>query len=462
MNYPAWDVPFIGSGWVIGIIAIIHVYISHFAIGGGLFLPMAEAKALKEGRRDWLLKLRGYSKFFLVLTGVAGTVTGVAIWFAIGLASPEGTSALIHNFVFAWAMEWVVFMVELSLSAAYYYTWSRVSDSVHLTIGRLYAVASFLTLFIINGILTFMLTPGEAWLYLAGTGREASVFFQALFNPTFWPSLGIRTLGCISLAGIYALVFFSRFDADREGSIKIDMIRWATKWLIPAFLLMPFFFAWELWIVPSGQRELITLGFSTIGTGTFSLVTRMSVIITSISATLIGVVYFLAYYNPRDFRLGHALVVFFLGLLAMGASESAREMLRKPFVISNYIYSNGLRKSQVSDRNAEGFFAHSMWAFKPPENSAEANPKETGRRMFLGQCLPCHTLNGYRGMNGLLQGRDEKAVGNILEILHAYKDDSPYRKFMPPLTGTPEEIAALKTYLSDLGKLEPTRALQTK
>jgi cytochrome bd ubiquinol oxidase subunit I len=233
--------------------------------------------------------------------------------------------------------------------------------------------------------------------------------------------------------------------------------------LIPAYLLMPFFFAWYLWMVPSGPKELLTLGFSAVGTGTFSLVTRMSVIITAISATLIGIVYFLAYYNPRDFRLGHALAVFFIGLLAMGASESAREMLRKPFVISDYIYSNGLRKSQVSDRNAEGFFAHSLWVPKPLNvNSSPTGPKEIGSRMFLGQCLPCHTLNGYRGMKGLLQNRDEKAVGNLLEILHAYKDDSPYRKFMPPLTGTSEEIAALKTYLSDLGKMEPAQAFQIK
>jgi mono/diheme cytochrome c family protein len=68
--------------------------------------------------------------------------------------------------------------------------------------------------------------------------------------------------------------------------------------------------------------------------------------------------------------------------------------------------------------------------------------------MFLGQCLPCHTLDGYRGMKGLLAGRNEKSIGNLLEILHEHKDDSPYRKFMPPLAGTPGEIAALQAYLN--------------
>ena len=110
MNYPVWDVPIIGSGGVIAIIAIFHVMISHFAIGGGFYLPMAEAKAVRERRADWQLELRKHAKFFLVLTGVFGAVSGVGIWFSIGLANPEATSTLIHNFVFGWAIEWVFFI----------------------------------------------------------------------------------------------------------------------------------------------------------------------------------------------------------------------------------------------------------------------------------------------------------------------------------------------------------------
>ena len=40
MNYPFWDIPHLGSGWVIGLIAIFHVMISQFAVGGG-FLSAA-------------------------------------------------------------------------------------------------------------------------------------------------------------------------------------------------------------------------------------------------------------------------------------------------------------------------------------------------------------------------------------------------------------------------------------
>ena len=137
MNYPTWDVPLIGSVWVIGAIAIFHVMISQFAVGGGLYLALAEHKARREGRQDWLEVIRRHSTFFLILTGVFGAVSGVGIWFSIGLASPESTSALIHNFVFGWAMEWCFFMVEIATAVVYYHTWDRVDAPTHQNLGWL-------------------------------------------------------------------------------------------------------------------------------------------------------------------------------------------------------------------------------------------------------------------------------------------------------------------------------------
>ena len=151
MNYPFWNIPYLGSGWVIGIIAIFHVMISQFAVGGGLYLPMAERKALRmpEGpvRDAWLKQLVSHSKFFLMITGIYGTISGVGIWFAIGLTQPEATSTLIHNFVFGWAIEWVFFLIELATAAVYYYTWDRIDPKLHLKVGWLYAGASAATTF---------------------------------------------------------------------------------------------------------------------------------------------------------------------------------------------------------------------------------------------------------------------------------------------------------------------------
>ena len=439
MNYPTWDVPIIGSVWVIGAIAIFHVMISQFAVGGGLYLALAEYKARRENRQDWLDVVRRHSKFFLILTGVFGAVSGVGIWFSIGLASPESTSALIHNFVFGWAMEWCFFLVEIATATVYYYTWDRVDAKTHQNLAWLYAGSSYFTLVIINGILSFMLTPGSAWLAVAGTGQEASRFWEAFFNPTYWPSLVLRTLVCSSLAGLWALITASRID-ESQSDLKAEVIRWSTRWLIPSFVLMPIAFYWYLLAVPENSRQLIQAGIGTIGSGLFTQVTRAALVTTMTSATILAIAYFLEWRNPRDFKLGHAIAVLLLAFAATGATEHAREMIRKPFTVSQYMYSDGVRRSQVAGLNQVGYTTGSPWKTSMP----------TGELMFRGQCMNCHTVDGYRSMRRLMNGRDRKAIGNMLTVLHETPASSPYRNFMPPLTGTKPEMEALGDYLNAL------------
>lgn len=469
MNYPVWDVPYLGSGLVIAIIAIFHVMISHFAIGGGLYLPMAEAKAIREGREDWLQAIRMHSKFFLILTAVFGAVSGVGIWFAIGLASPEGTSTLIHNFVFGWGIEWVFFLVELSAAAVYYYTWGKIPQRLHLMVGWVYAATSILTLVIINGILTFMLTPSDAWLAVAGTGQEASRFWNGFFNQTYWPSLGLRILVCLSLAGLWALVTASRIDGDAFPRLKTEVVRWSAKWLLPSFFLMPIFFIWYLYCVPEAQRQLLQFGVSTIGQGVFTQVTRAALITVMTSATIVALVYLFAYSNPRQFTFGHAISILLLALAATASTEQAREMIRKPWVVTDHMYSNGVRKSEVQRFNTNGYLARSPWlksderlagGYATPGDIVRTAGSEVvvtnesklglGELMFRGQCLACHTVDGYRPIRKLMAGRDLQAITNTVSILHKNEETSPYRAYMPPVVGNAREVEALALYLDSL------------
>ena len=455
MNYPFWDIPYLGSGWVIGIIAIFHVMISQFAVGGGLYLPMAERKAMRMSdpvlRAAWLKQLAAHSKFFLIVTGVFGTVSGVGIWFAIGLTQPEATSTLIHNFVFGWAMEWVFFLVELATVAVYYYTWDRIDPKLHLKVGWVYAGASAATLIIINGILAFMLTPGDTWISVAGTGNEASKFWNAFFNPTYWPSLFLRVCVCCSLAAVWALITSSQIDGDKQPELKTSLVQWSVKWLVPSFVAIPFLMIWYYMMVPSSQQALLSLGIDTINAGTFSAVTRMALVIITTSATIIGVAYFLAYRNPREFNLSHALAVLLLALMATGAGEYSREMLRKPYVIGRWMYSNGVRVPYVNRINHEGYLAHSNWVW-----NGSASSYSRGEAIFRGECSSCHTMDGYRPMRQLMAGRDRANIESFVTMLHDYKPDMTYRRFMPPMAGTEQDIDDLTDYLN--AKVNPPAA----
>ena len=109
MNYPIWVVPYLGGPWVIGIMAIIHIFISHFAVGGGAFLALAEELAYKRKDDRIYQYLKDHSRFFVLVTTVAGAATGVGIWFTISLVSPDGTGSLIQIFTLAWALEYLFF-----------------------------------------------------------------------------------------------------------------------------------------------------------------------------------------------------------------------------------------------------------------------------------------------------------------------------------------------------------------
>jgi len=198
MNYPVWYIPSVGGPLVIALVAIVHVVVSHFAVGGGLWLVLTEKKAYRE-KKDYILEyVKKHTKFFLLLTMVFGAMTGVGIWFTIALISPDATSSLIHSFVFGWAIEWVFFVIEIVAAFLYFYTFKKISQKLHVLIGWIYFFAAWASLWIINAILTFMMTPGN-WLQTQG-------FWEGVLNPTFLPSSIFRTFLCFALAGSYGLL----------------------------------------------------------------------------------------------------------------------------------------------------------------------------------------------------------------------------------------------------------------
>ena len=185
----------------------------------------------------------------------------------------------------------------------------------------------------------------------ANSGTHSSI-------PLTGPACFLRAGVCTALAGVWALITSSRIDGDKEPALKASLVRWSVKWLVPSFVATPFLLMWYLFMVPASQRTLLTLGIDTIAGGTFSTVTRIALIIIITSATIVGVAYYLAYRNPVDFNLAHALSILLLALMATGAGEYAREMLRKPYVIGRWMYSNGVRVPYVSRIDAQGYLAN--------------------------------------------------------------------------------------------------------
>lgn len=423
MNYPIWEVPLLGGGLLIAGVAIVHVFISHFAIGGGLFLVLTEMKGYREGDQRIIDYVRFHSRFFILLTLVLGALTGVGIWFTIALVQPAGTSALIHTFMWIWALEWVFFAVEISAAFVYYYGWDRLNRRTHLTVGWIYFGAAWVSLFLVNGIISFMLTPGD-WL-------ETRNIQDGFFNASFFPSTFLRTCVALALAGLYALATAALL---RDEDLRANMIRYSARWLVPAFLLLPVGGLWYFAAIPDEARELLQAGYPVL-----LLFVILSV---AISALIFAYGVFGATLQPRRFSLAAALVLLTLGLAVTGSSEWVREAIRKPYIIYDYMYANSIRVEDAPKVQEQGVLVSAKWAkvrTVTPENRVEA-----GKEVFRLLCSSCHTVDGYNPIRPFIKDWPDDYIREQLDQLHVLAS------IMPPFLGNESERDALAAWLATL------------
>lgn len=423
MEYPFWDIPLLGGGMLIGIIAILHVFVSHFAIGAGLFLVLTERKARREGDEALLAYLKRHSTFFILVVLVFGAVSGVGIWWTIGLVHPTATSALIHIFVWAWAIEWVFFVIELLAAFIYYYGWNRLDARTHIAVGWIYFAGAWLSLFMINGILTFMLSSGK-W-------PETHSIVDAFFNPTMLPSLVIRTAVTIALAGLYALITAS---AEADESLRERVVKYASKWVLVGISIIPFGGIWYISQLPPQARE-ISMG----GAPVVTLFAAASIVFSAFVfiATLIGPFLF-----PRRFHVTFAFVIVALGLITTGVTEWVREAVRKPYIIYNYMYSNAVRTEDVQKVWEQGVLGSARWALL--SEADREDPLKMGAKVFRFHCQSCHTVNGFNGIKFAVKGWKKDFLDVQIQNLDQLKG------YMPPFLGTEEERKALVEWLYSL------------
>ncbi len=437
MNYPVWEV-FFGSGLLMALVSVVHVFVAHFAVGGGLFLVLTEHKIYHDNDQQLLDWLKKHTRFFVLVTVVFGAVTGVGIWFVIGLIQPTATSNLIHAFVWAWAIEWVFFFLEITAALLYLYGWAKVERTLHLIYGWIYFVSAFLSMVVINGMITFMLTPGD-WL-------QNHNFWDGFLNPTYGPSLVTRFLFSLALAGIYALITAS---VQKNKELKGKIVKWSLSWIIPTFLLLIFSAWWykiaipeELWVnakglLPTAARYLNLMIIFAVLTFLLSLLILM---------------------RSKHVTLLLALIITLSAFVTMWSFEFVREALRKPYVIYDYVYGNSLYKNPLpnnEDLTVErfqeaGMLQKAKWIQN--RQILTTDKYQAGQEIFRLQCLSCHTIGHYRSIKKYLKKYqwDEQTLAEMLKGIDLMRNG-----IMPPFAGNAQERQALAYFL--VRQLEPVK-----
>ncbi len=438
MHYPSYNFPPLGGGLLVAIVAITHVVIAHFAVGAGFFIAITQTIAVR--RHDALLLrfLRDQAKFLVLLAFVAGAVSGVGIWFSIGIVSPAATSALIHQFVWGWAAEYCFFLIEIVAGYVYYYGWDRLSPRRHLAVAWIYAIAAFMSLFIINGIITFMLTPGE-WVSLQPGYNADAAYWVAFFNPTFWPSLLLRTISSLALAGIFVAVtanIHRRYSRDEKQRI----INVGSYYLVPLGAMAPLAI-WYFEALPPLVREL-ALG------GAIAMTLFMSFGVVS-SLFIAAYSYFGLIRRKRYINTETSLLLLAVAFVATGSMEFVREGIRKPFLIHGYLYSNGIPATREWQERLdhEGVLAHARFAYPASLSEADLADRpleELGRYVFEAECRACHEPGGTNDLAPMVARAAREWIEATTADLHGVK------YFMPPFMGTQREREALVAYQMSL------------
>lgn len=453
MEFPVWFTPGLSKGLIIAVVSVLHVFVAQFAVGGGLYLVLMERKAHALGERahpelfGWLHR---HTFFFLLLTMVFGALTGVGVWLTMSVSNPAATSTLIHIFLWVWAAEWVFFLLEVVSLLVYYYTYplmlsGRLSPKTHLRIGYLYAAGAYLSLVLINGVICFMLTPGQA--------LETRSLFDAFLNPSFFPSLFFRSALCLMLAGMFAMFTASRIqDTDTRRMV----IRISSLLVCIPFVVLLVSSLWYYLALPADRQAAMLRRTADIHPFVIAYGWILPVIF------LLGV---LAFARAEKLRRPLTVLILCTGLVLVGSFEWMRETGRRPWVIPGYMYSSSVRLEAGPQLKERGIAAASGWLRELPafarqnkekimsaagtQDSRESLPAEAlrmleGEMIFAQQCGTCHAVGGAR--LDILPRLVRFTPNGLAAQIRG--QGSPPLDYMPPFYGNEKDIEALVSYLN--------------
>lgn len=447
MDFPIFHLDGLGNRGLIAVIAILHVLINHgLAVG---MMPLLAAMEWYGHRRNdarWDTLAYKILFFAFLFTTTVGALTGVGIWFSTSLVNPYSIGSLIRVFFWGWFAEWLVFITEVVLILAYFLTWKKWTGSrkaAHIRLGFALAFFSWVTMAIIVSILGFMMDPGN-WL------TEHSLW-NGFTNPVYLPQLAFRTPLALAMAGVISMtliLFFTR----RDDPFRLEALRAVSLFTL---LAAPFVFIGGYWyytVVPTTmvsnlEVSLLTLEF--VDWQNTLLWGMAGIAITVALVAQFGV--FRPQYMPKPL-----LLVTLLGIIWItGHFERVREFVRKPYVIGQYMYANGLRVEDYPLYARDGLLKWANYSY--PLGDAEKNamkPQQNvqsmqdGKDVFMISCSRCHTGTGlnsitkhFQRMYGDQPWTPELTMG-YMEAMHEAQP------FMPPFPGNQRELQALAEYIS--------------
>ncbi|CAE09865.1 hypothetical protein WS0749 [Wolinella succinogenes] len=436
-QFPLFYFPEYGSAWMMGVTGTIHMLASHTSVGAAMLFAFLAYKAYKEDRSDLYPYMKKYGMFLLIFSYVIGSITGPGIWYTATAASPRGISALIHNFVWVWATEWVFFVYEVIGVFALVYFMDKIDRKTHLKLTFSFAIASVGTLALIIGIISFMMWPGTEAFYATGSASDA------FFGVNTFPHMFLRIGFMIMMSGVIGMLISSAMK--RENPELSDELTKTMGYvsMIGGFVTL-FFFMWYMGTLPENAYAVFAFQ-------------KDQIILNRLYLTALFSLYFiLAILKPRFISVPLASAMIFVILIGgLWQGEKLRESMRKPYVAGQYIYSNQLISRDVEGKGIKnelpliaekGLLVATPWIPEHLKNLTEGNQLEAGELLVKMSCSHCHSLEKtgvYRPLQARLQGMPKEGIKAIIDSI----GEGAFL-YMPKLALPEDEKEAMAAWLA--------------
>jgi len=433
MEFPIFQVPYLGNGMTIALDAVLHVVISHgLAIGAVSMVVVSEYLGQYRGSAEWEGFAKDFLRFIVFLTTSVGAITGVGIWLITSALAPRGIGSLLRVFFWPWFIEWGVFTAEVVIVLIYYYTWqSWIGERKkhHLRLGIGYVAAAICSAVLITGILGFMLTP-DGWPW------DKSLW-SAFFNASYLPQLVLRLGIAYSLGTLFSVTYlvFTR----REQSFRQEALAFFSKLALFSLTITLFSAVWYFKVVPSAFK---THSLYAVMTSRFSQQPELFWGIT-IGGAVFLLLFWLAALRRSVISVRILVVpVIIVSILFVSQFERVREFIRGPYLMPGYMYANQVLLEEMPLFAKKGMLPSSYWY---NATAKQGDSVSQGAYLFAQNCSACHTIGGINNIVDRVQGR---TADGLYVIIGHTQEMVP---FMPPFSGTDQERRTIAYFLFRLG-----------
>jgi hypothetical protein len=287
---------------------------------------------------------------------------------------------------------------------------------------------------IIVAILSFMMDPGN-WL-------SKSTFFNGMANPLYLPQLYFRTPVAMMMGGaaalLMALFFLKKNNPTRPSAtsfISLWILIWTPVCAAGALAYRAAIPETMLGNLPTAvTTHRFTSWYDTV------LWVILAVFLSSLLVSLWG------FLKPRRLPRAALIIPMVALILLVGMFERVREFIRKPYIIGNYMYANGLRVRDYPLYKEQGIYP--FIAFRKHASLSETNRVEVGQELFMAACSRCHTMAGINSV--VDKFRDLSPEGTFIsapDMSRFMGTMHKVRTYMPPFPGTGAELEALAEFI---------------